>query len=265
MEGFHAETLRPGVIQITDNMGVCMTLLAGSEQALLIDTGYGLSSVREEVDELIGADKPRRLLLTHGHHDHILGADEFGSDGVWMFPEDIPVCSIYSGIEQRRRVLDSARARGIPLGLQWQQHYLSFPMPDTFPPPEETDLGGMEVRILKVPGHTPGSAVVLANGETLITGDDWNWTTWLFFPESLPVREYRENMRKLMALPFRWVICSHQQGVFPREALEAFVNGLTDEALAHAQPCPEGDERGIATRCVEPAPGQRLVFDGAKL
>ena len=256
-----AVRLAPGVTQLTDPMGVCMTLLEGAERALLVDTGYGLTDVREEVDRLIGPDMPRWVLLTHGHHDHALGAMRFGP-GCWLFPEDLPVYETYTGAAQRRRVLDSALARGIrpPEGEAW----LTLAAPATVPPPPEADLGGMRVRILKVPGHTPGSAVALVNDDILITGDDWNMTTWLFFPEALPAAAYREHMRQLLTLPFRRVICSHQPGLFPREALEAFVSGLTDEALRGALPCGEGAEKGIATRFIQPAEGQRFVFDGAK-
>ena len=42
---FQSIEILPGVWQIQDNMGVCMTLLCGEDQALLIDTGYGLEDV----------------------------------------------------------------------------------------------------------------------------------------------------------------------------------------------------------------------------
>ena len=70
---FRTERIIPGVTHITDGMGVCMTLLAGSERALLIDTGYGFESVREIVESL--TELPCEVILTHGHHDHALGGD----------------------------------------------------------------------------------------------------------------------------------------------------------------------------------------------
>jgi len=63
------------VYHISDCMGVCMTLLAGSEKAILVDTGYGIEDVGRFVRTL--TDKPLQVILTHGHHDHMLGARWF--------------------------------------------------------------------------------------------------------------------------------------------------------------------------------------------
>ena len=254
------QTLCPGVIQLKDDLDVCMTLLVGEKRALLIDTGYGLSDLGALVRELIGPDRPLDVLLTHGHHDHALGARFF--PGVWLFPEDRPVYETYTGERWRRRVLASAAARGLAVD---EAAFLAAPMPPASAPPEGLDLGGLRVRILRVPGHTPGSACVLVEDRVLITGDDWNLTTWAFFPEAMGVRTLRENLRRLLALPFDGVICSHQTGLYSRQMLADFVAGLTDRALADAAPCGEGGEQRIDTVCLSPAPGQRLVFDRAKL
>ena len=72
---FTALEVLPGVFHIRDCMGVCMTLLAGRDQALLVDTGYGLEDVRSFIRTL--TDKPLTVLLTHAHHDHALGAQWF--------------------------------------------------------------------------------------------------------------------------------------------------------------------------------------------
>ena len=42
--GFDVKEYFPGVYHIGDAMGVCMTLLAGRHQAVLVDAGYGLES-----------------------------------------------------------------------------------------------------------------------------------------------------------------------------------------------------------------------------
>ena len=75
--GFTAREALPGVWHIQDPLGVCMTLLAGEERSLLIDTGYGLEDVAAFVRTL--TDRPLTVLLTHHHHDHAHGeAEEYG-------------------------------------------------------------------------------------------------------------------------------------------------------------------------------------------
>lgn len=62
--GFQSREFLPGVIHIRDAMGVCMTLLAGRDRALLLDTGYGLEDVYAFV----------RTLIQRLYDDHFAGA-----------------------------------------------------------------------------------------------------------------------------------------------------------------------------------------------
>ena len=253
---FSYRELLPDVFQIEDALGVCMTLLAGKEQALLIDAGFGL----EDPTAFIGTltDRPIRLILTHGHYDHAMGAQWFPEAAV--FPEDVPLAQEHRGTFWRQRMLDSAAEQGIQTD---EEAFLAAPEPRWTKLEEgRVDLGGLSAQVIACPGHTPGSAVVyVPERELLLTGDDWNPVTWLFFPESLPVEAYRRNMEKLLELPFRHVICPHRCKLYERSMLESFVRGLTDTALQAAKPVDTGHEMGIHTMEAEPAPGQCLVFD----
>lgn len=256
MQHFTALAHRPGVYHIRDGMGVCMTLLAGAERALLIDAGYGLADVSAFVRTL--TDKPVDLFLTHGHHDHALGAQWF--DTALMLPEEVPVYETYTQPCWRARVADQAAAKGLTVPADWLDAPAAQPEPITA---GGIDLGGLTAQVIACPGHTPGSAVIhVPEWELLITGDDWNPTTWLFFPEAVGVGAYREHMRALLALPFTDVLCSHQQSLYPRKALEDFIAGLTDEALRQARPVDMG--WALDTREAFPAQGQNIVFDYAK-
>ena len=248
----------PGVWHLADDMGVCMTLLAGTERALLVDAGYGLHDPKPRLRAL--TDRPMDVLLTHGHHDHALGAMHFGR--AWLFPEDGPVYATYTRDPWRSRVADNAERNGVAFD---RGTFLSAAMPEAETPPEQVDLGGITARILCCPGHTPGSAVVwVSERELLLTGDDWNPVTWLFFREALPVRRYRENVRRLAELPFRHVLCSHREDLWPREAFTGFLDGLTDACIDAAVPTGEGAEQGIDTAAAHPAKEQTLIFDRAK-
>ena len=127
------------------------------------------------------------------------------------------------------------------------------------------DLGGLTARIILCPGHTPGSAVVyVPERELLITGDDWNPCTWLFFPEALCAQDYRKNMRQLLALPFGNVLCSHQFKLFSRVQLDEFVAYLTDDCLKAARPVEEGARVGVNTSMAQLPMEQIFVFDRDK-
>ena len=256
MTGFKAVQVLPGIWHIADCMGVCMTLLTGDERALLVDTGYGLENVQTFVRTI--TTLPLTVFLTHAHHDHILGARWF--QNTCMLNADLDDFAQYTSAFQRGRVQEQAKAKG----LTPPDDFLTAPiqLPQGMEPCS-IDLGGLTAQIIACPGHTPGSAVVyVPEGRLLLTGDDWNPCTWLFFEQALPVEAYRANMKQVQKLPFDHVLCSHQPVLFGRGKLDDFLNGLTDELLQNAHPVPMG--RPTDTREVFPAEGQNLVFDWGK-
>ena len=99
----------PGITHITDSMGVSFTLIEGAERAVLFDTGYGLENVCSYVRTI--TDKPITVLLSHGHHDHILGARWF-RDTV-LCKEDMEEYVQRTGKAQRINVKNQAEQRGI--------------------------------------------------------------------------------------------------------------------------------------------------------
>ena len=121
----------------------------------------------------------------------------------------------------------------------------------------------MTAQVIPCPGHKPGSAVVyVPERRLLLTGDDWNPCTWLFFPEALSAEDYRRNVRALLDLPFERALCSHRGDLYPRSAVEAFITGLTDDALRAARRVDLGHP--VDTREAAPAEGQVFVFDYSK-
>lgn len=266
---FELNRVCPGVTHIRDAMGVCMTLIEGETAALLVDTGYGTENVGRFITELIG-NKPLKVLLTHHHHDHTLGAYTFRSlpdCECMMIPEDAPAFHIYNGKEKRRQVLLQAQSKGL-IGTDALSEELFLAGECELPAsaaPGDINLGGLTARVIDCPGHTPGSACVLiVERKLLLTGDDWNPCTWVFFPEALGVREYRKNVRALQKLDFTHVLCSHQLECFSRDRFDVFMDNLTDEVLDAAHPVDIGRYEHIDTRQAEVAEGQILVFDWNK-
>lgn len=256
---FEVNQVCPDVLHIRDAMGVCMTLIIGADAALLVDTGYGTEDVSAFVRTL--TDRPLTVLLTHCHHDHALGVRWFGKSV--MLVADQPLWATFTGMEKRRQVLSQAMAKGLPVT---EGNFLT----GTCALPEAIrggamELGGLTAEVIPCPGHTPGScAVYIPQRKLLLTGDNWNPCTWLFFEEALPVRVYREHLRGLQVLDFTQVLCPHQLNGYPRAALDAFADGLTDDALDAAIPVHIGGYEHIDTRQANVADGQIIVFDGAK-
>ena len=260
--GFEALRVSEGVWHIRDAMGVCVTLIAGSEKALLVDTAYGIGDLKSFVRNL--TDLPVEAVLTHGHHDHALGA--MGFDTVGLLPGDEAVYREYTCRERREKVLAQAAAKGIVIGGREREEYLSRPMAALKAlEAGDTDLGGVTARIIPCPGHTPGSLVVFVPERgILLTGDDYNPCTWVFFHESLGPRGWRGNVEKLLSLPFDTVLCPHDPRPQPRERLEAFLDAVGDAGLKRAVPSPDGEGAGVETLEVRTPDGQKFVFSREK-
>ena len=256
---FELNHVCPGVTHIRDAMGVCMTHIEGEKAALLVDNGYGTEDVAAFIRTL--TDKPLTVLLTHNHHDHALGARWF--EKTVMFPEDMAEWHVFTGEEKRRVVLSQAIGKGLPVS---EQDFLAGECRLPLPISKGTyNLGNLAVEVLPCPGHTLGSCVVyIPQAKLLLTGDDWNPCTWLFFEAALPVQQYRENVRRLQALDYARVLCSHQLECFPRTKFDDFVNNLTDEVLDAAKPVTIGGYGHINTRQADVTDGQILVFDWDK-
>ena len=123
-----------------EDRGVRCFLLTGSEKALLIDSGRELHTARDIAESL--TDLPVMLLNTHADGDHTGSNEQFES--FYMHPDE-------------------------------EAHFRRGGRGGTIIPVREgdnLDLGGRELRIIDLPGHTPGSIAVLDVGNrVLISGD----------------------------------------------------------------------------------------------
>ena len=261
--GYRVLETGSGVLQIWDAMGVGMTLFAGSERALLFDTGYGLWDTEGLIRSL--TDKPLTVLLSHAHHDHALGALRLGGE-VLLHPADLPHWPVYTDRAQRKRVFDAARDKD-PAPDGWAtQNYVNAPEPRVKPlEAKGFDLGGLRLEVLHLPGHTPGSIGLLCKEKGILAAaDSWNPQTWVFFPECCDLATYRQSLRSLRHLPYDRVLVSHDPE--PRNAsyLHAYIDGLSDETLDGAKPWIIVGHEGIRTARCFPAPGSPLIFDHDK-
>ena len=141
-----------------------MYLLLGTHTALLLDTGCGLYPLKPVVDELIGE---RNLLVfnTHAHWDHILGNEEFGE--VYIHENEAYIIS---------KPYDLSFLKDSPCEIVRKYEEKDFSIPpaeviNTFRDGDIFDLGGISVRIIHTPGHSPGSICLLISTDELFTSD----------------------------------------------------------------------------------------------
>jgi enterochelin esterase family protein len=179
-EAFTSKVIADSAWQIQDSRGAVMYLVGGQKRALLIDTGWGEGDLAAYVATL--TDLPLVVVNTHGHRDHSSGNGQF--DEVYTHTADVPL------------TVESS-ARLVPI-------YDGY----TF------DLGGREIRVIGVAGHSPGSICLLdAGARILYSGDTPRpGPVWLHLPTSLSVQEFRISLSRLAAFASEYDVIAPSHG-----------------------------------------------------
>lgn len=199
--------------------------VAGRDRDLIVDTGVGVASVRDELSDLI--DKPVTAVATHIHYDHVGGLHEF--DDTVMHRIEAPRMASYSefgGVTRQAfdiETLEYLSSIGYPI----EEPYLIDALPHAGYDPtayevqsvevtrqvddgDRIDLGDRSFEVLHLPGHSPGNIGLWeASSETLFTGDAlYDGPLIDTLPDS-DIDDYRETMATLLGQPARVVHGGH--------------------------------------------------------
>ena len=172
-------------------------------------------------------NKPLTVLLSHGHIDHAPGAVEF--EDVYLNSADWPLYRSQCGLAGRQDYLKGnlkdryeALTAGTLLEGDPDKTFAELTGGMVF------DLGGVHLRAVAFPGHTPGSmAFLLEEDRILITGDACNNFTFLFLDISDTVETYRDTVARVrdqLAGKFDRVFVSHHGPELPASLL----NGMAE-------------------------------------
>ena len=145
------------ICRIFGNGQEVMTLVEGDEKALLFDTGMGYGNIREVVEYM--TDKPLYVVLSHGHLDHVGGS--YLWDEVYINEKD-------------RELFEHDTKEGRIAGMNWLMDQRGYDrLTDNVPfvdkrkirvlPVKDGDvfhLGGIDLRVVEMAGHTPGSIML---------------------------------------------------------------------------------------------------------
>lgn len=196
---FTAVRVDDQIIQISGLAGEKCYLVEGSDRSLLIDGLTGVGSLRSFVREL--TEKPIMIAVTHGHLDHTGAAWEYGE--AFIHPDDIAL--MYSGMHSNA----ADRLNFACLSMKFGVKLRTVPtMADVIPArPIKTypiydgdifDLGGTQLEVIHVPGHTYGSVMFLDREKRIIFGGDGlNANTLLNLQGSASVEEYYQSLQHL--------------------------------------------------------------------
>lgn len=160
-------------------------LLAGTQKALLIDSGMQTHNARQIAQSLVPL--PVGLLNTHGDMDHVGSNAEFAE--FYMNPAE--ASNYYNTQKRTGRILPVENGDVI-------------------------DLGGRRLEILSLPGHTPGSIAVLdVDRRVLISGDPVQDGDIFMFGVQREMHAYLLSLQKLERCRGRFDVIFPSHGSFP--------------------------------------------------
>jgi len=229
-DAYVSREVRPGVFQIADDETDKLYLVKGSRRALLIDTGMGSGDLRGYVDRLAGG-LPMDLVITHAHPDHLALLGQFQKDhDVYMSRLDLPM------LERFKPMLGDGVA---PERIKDLGEGFAF------------DLGGRRLVVHALPGHTPGSIVLLDDAAGILWSGDAVGSNrpaipdaaWLQMPGMAPVDVFLPTLlafRTRVKGRVKQIYTGHNDEALVGEAyldnLQSAAQKLIDEGIGVLEP-----------------------------
>ncbi|HZF35667.1 MAG TPA: MBL fold metallo-hydrolase [Candidatus Angelobacter sp.] len=181
----------------------------GRDRDLLVDSGMGVVSLRQQVGILAG--RPILAVASHTHFDHIGAHHEFAERAVHRAEADIMAEPTRSATHADVHVKDDTVGdmfTMLPPGDYRSARYqvTSAPATRLLEEGHSVDLGDRHFQVIHLPGHSPGgiglweaATGILFSGDTIYDGpliDD-------------VVEDYIRSMERLRAIPVRVVHGGH--------------------------------------------------------
>jgi glyoxylase-like metal-dependent hydrolase (beta-lactamase superfamily II) len=195
----YVNEVRPGVYVVEDRKQILLvpnvTIIVGSDAALVVDTGLGPDSGRRvlRLARQLAGSKRLYLTTTHFHPEHGFGAQVFKGQATIIYNR-----SQWDELNKKGsayRKLFSER-----LGVAAALKDVEFAAPDiVYEREAQIDLGGRLVHLESVgPAHTLGDQVVSVPSEgVVILGD-------LFETNSFPIMPWFPEIQDTDVDPIRW-------------------------------------------------------------
>jgi glyoxylase-like metal-dependent hydrolase (beta-lactamase superfamily II) len=240
---FEVYRVAPGVFALYEPHQaeeVISYLILGSRQAMLFDTGMGISDIQKVTTEL--TELPIVVLNSHTHIDHV--------GGNWQFSDVLGMDTDFT----------RTRAQGTTAGAQDEiaadmicgalpQHFDSrsyatrpWTIARWIHDGDRLDLGDRVLEILSTPGHTPDAMCLLDRAHGLLfTGDTYYpGPIWLFRPET-DLDAYAASVERLAALASQLttVLGAHNVPIAAPQILPRLAGAFRDVRSGRARPTTE--------------------------
>jgi len=196
--------------------------IIGTDEAVIVDIGSdsmdALNDILSYMRERLGKIRLRSILITHSHHDHSLGAERLAS---------LTGAEVLIHTEEYDRMPDVPQRRALT-------------------GEEVLTVGGLHMRAVHTPGHSPGHLCwLLEEEELLFTGDlIVGEGTVVIAPPAGDMRAYLASLEKLKGMELKALCPGHGPVIqSPQEKIQEYI----DHRLMRERQVLDGLSQGLTT------------------
>ena len=208
--------------QIKDALGSLISIIIGEDKALVLDTGYGIANIYQEVRKI--TNLPLLVIDSHGHMDHTGGNYLFPL--VYIHSKDYELVKKHNSEKWRLRNIASAKSANVLPDNFDEESYLNkregnLKFLDDI---KSFDLGGKTLEVIYTPGHTAGSiSLYCKEKRIMITSDAICQYVWLFLEESTSVSDYIKSIEKVLSYDFDYFLVGHGAKLIKKEVMKEYL------------------------------------------
>lgn len=207
----------PGIFSVPHSAAEGKNVIVfGEKTAIAVDVGAYPEEGRQMADFISARGyKPNRVIITHGHHDHILGGEAFrGAD----------VFAPHKTVDEIQRQIPSLCQQ---MGLDEDQIKARILHPTiTFASQLWLDLGGRQLHLFPTPGHSPDIvSIYVADCRLLIASD--TVVTGIVPAIFHSSAELEASLNLLKRLDVNTLISGHGPTLHGGETVRDWLNWLT--------------------------------------
>ena len=180
-------------------------LVVGDEKAMLFDLAVDDPALKEYAKNLAG--KPMMMVLSHGHYDHIYHLEQFSD--VWLHEKDAPL--LQGGGAGLRKVMPCPNLHFLAEG-------------------DVIDLGDRKLDVIHIPGHTPGSILLLdRKTKVLLSGDTGARRLLLGVTGMVQLEDLCSDFERLKEFDFEVMYSAHDRCALLKTHIDTMLDVIENQ------------------------------------
>lgn len=200
-------------------------LLCGQKSAVLIDTGLGISNIKEIVDQLTGL--PVMVITTHVHWDHIGGHKYFDNIAVHEAEKDWLAVKFPIPLQAVKKNLTKVLCE-FPAEFDVDSYQIYHGDPQRILRDGDwLDLDGRKIQVSHTPGHSPGHCCFYEPERRYLYSGDliYKGCLYAFYPTTDPQLFY-QSVKRVRTYEIEKILPGHHDMNMPVSLIKEIEEGF---------------------------------------